>query len=533
MYIVTCDGATLYDPRIDDLKITNTRLKLEVNKVGGFDFTIYPTHPLYGSIQKLKSVIELYQDDILIFRGRVLSDEMGFYKNKDITCEGDLAFFNDTITRPYNFTGTISDFLTLIISGHNAQVEANKQFTLGTVTVTDPNNTIVRASIDYAKTWDVINDKLLDILGGYITIRREGATNYIDYLVDSPYQSTQAIEFGTNLLDIIKETRADTIVTALIPLGAKIEDAEGNETDERLTIASVNGGLDYVHDQAAVDQYGWVFATETWDDVTVANNLLTKANARLAVLINLGVSVTLRAIDLSMIDTNIDELRVFEYIQVTSAPHGLDTMAMIDKIEIDLLDAKRNTVRLGFAYDTFTEKQALSDKAIRQIKADYATNQAVSVIKENLVTATSLIEQTPEVIMTQVAQQYVKTDEYSTYKETIAAKMTNDASGWNFQFETLNQLVQTLDGETSARFNEIIKYIRFVDGNIVLGEVGNEITLTIENDRISFKQNGSEVAYFSNNKLTVTDGDFLNSLQIGNFAFIPRTNGSLDFKKVG
>lgn len=533
MYTVQCDGAVLYDPRVDELKITNTRLKLEVNTVGGFDFTIYPTHPLYGSIYKLKSIIEVFQDNVLIFRGRVLNDEMGFNKGKDITCEGDLAFFNDTIMRPYNFTGSISDFLTLIITSHNAQVGVNKRFTLGTVTVTDPNNFIVRSSIEYEKTWDVINDKLIDILGGYLVIRRESNVNYIDYLEDSTSQSTQAIELGVNLLDIIKETRADTIVTALIPLGAKLEDAEGNETDERLTITSINGGLDYVYDQAAVDQYGWIFTTETWDDVTVASNLLTKANTKLSSLINLGVSIDLKAIDMSMIDINIDELRVFEYVQITSAPHNLDTMARIDKLEIDLLNPQKNTVTLGFGYETFTEKQVLSDKAIRQIKADYATNQVVSAIKEDLAIAESLIEQTPELIMTQVSQQYVKSDEYGTYKETIAARMTNDASSWTFQFQTLNQLLQTLDGETSARFNEIIKYIRFVDGNIVLGEVGNEITLTIENDRISFKQNGAEVAYFSNNKLTVTDGNFLNSLQIGNFAFIPRTNGSLDFKKVG
>lgn len=533
MYIVECDGALLYDPRVDDLKILNTRLTLETNKVGGFDFTIYPTHPLYGSIQKLKSIIEVYQDNVLIFRGRVLSDTMGFNRNKDIVCEGDLAFFNDTIMRPYNFTGSITDFLSNIISSHNAQVEANKQFTLGTVTVTDPNNFIVRSSIDYTKSWDVINDKLIDLLGGYIVLRREGGINYIDYLADSTYQSTQAIELGTNLLDVIKETRAEDIITALIPLGAKIKDEAGTETDERLTISSVNGDLDYIYNQAAVDQYGWIFGTALWEDVTEAANLLTKATAQLSVMINLGVSITLRAIDLSMIDINIDELRVFEYVQVTSAPHNLDTMALIDKLEIDLLNPQKNTVTLGFGYETFTEKQAANDKAIRQIKADYVTNDTVTTVRQEVTSVSSIIAQTPDIILTEVSNEYVSGDEFNQYKQTTAAKRENDANGWNFQFTSLFQALQTLDGDTAARFNEIVKYIRFVDGNIVLGEIGNEITMTIENDRISFKQNGSEVAYFSNNKLNVTDGQFINSLQVGNFAFIPRSNGSLDFKKVG
>ena len=71
-----------------------------------------------------------------------------------------------------------------------------------------------------------------------------------------------------------------------------------------------------------------------------------------------------------------------------------------------------------------------------------------------------------------------------------------------------------------------------MDGNIVLGEEGNTLTLQIANDRISFLDAGLEVAYFSNHKLYVTDGEFLHSLKLGNFALIPRENGNLSFKKL-
>jgi hypothetical protein len=77
-----------------------------------------------------------------------------------------------------------------------------------------------------------------------------------------------------------------------------------------------------------------------------------------------------------------------------------------------------------------------------------------------------------------------------------------------------------------------LKYIRFEDGNIILGESGNELTLTIENDRITFWDEGSEVAYFSNKKLVVLDGHFLNSLRIGAFEWVPRDNGNLSLIKV-
>ena len=58
-----------------------------------------------------------------------------------------------------------------------------------------------------------------------------------------------------------------------------------------------------------------------------------------------------------------------------------------------------------------------------------------------------------------------------------------------------------------------------MDGNIVLGESTNELTLKIENDRITFYDGFHPVAYFNNDKLYVTDGEFTNSLRLGNFAY--------------
>ena len=409
MYIITCDGSLLYDPRVDELKVANAKLQLEVNRSGSFDFTIYPAHPLYGTIQKLKSVIEVYQDGVLLFRGRVLNDRVGLFLNKEIECEGDLAFFNDTIMRPFEYTGNLVGFIQSIIDSHNAQAGADKQFTLGNVTVTDPNDFITRSSIDYQTSWEVIENRLISNLGGYIMVRRSGGVNYIDYLADSTIQSLQELKLEENILDVLKDTRSDTIITALIPLGAKLTDVNGNETDQRLTISSVNGGLDYVHDAAAVTQYGWIFGTKTWDNVTDANNLLTRANQELAVRINLGVSVELKAIDLSMIDTNIDEIRVFEYVQVTSEPHGINAMALITKLSINILDPKQNTFTLGFSYDTFTEKQVLSDKAIRQIQSDYVTNQSIQEVRSSLQTVSSTITQQAEQIALKADQTTVDT----------------------------------------------------------------------------------------------------------------------------
>lgn len=92
--------------------------------------------------------------------------------------------------------------------------------------------------------------------------------------------------------------------------------------------------------------------------------------------------------------------------------------------------------------------------------------------------------------------------------------------------------VDDLSDSVNSRMSDYDKWFRFTADGLMIGENGNELTLRVDNDRIAFLQSGSEVAYFSNRRLYVTDAQFLVSVQIGNFAFVPRANGNLSFKKV-
>jgi len=532
MYTVLCDGNVLYDARFDDYQILDANVQLEVNKSGSFEFSVYPTNPTYDNIKKLKSHIQVYQDGVLIFGGRVLSDVVGLDKFKEVYCEGYMAFFNDSVLRPYSFNGTITEFLQLIINSHNNQVDTEKEFTLGNVTVTDPNDYIVRSNIDHTKSWTELKNKLLDTLGGFLVVRVENDIKYLDFLIDSVYMSTQKIELGQNLLDVVKGTRADDIITALIPLGAKLLDAEGNEIDERLTIESVNGGSDTVFNQLAVDEYGWVFDTITFDDVTDPNNLMTKANQELTIRVNLGVSVSLKAIDLSMV-ADVDEIRFFEYVQVTSEPHNIDTMALISKLNIDLLNPQNNTFTFGFDYQTLTEKQIHSDNVIRQIKSDYVTNDKVQAVNNELKTLSSQLLQTAESIIQQVAENYATTGELGIVESSLINQIITNANETLQTFTEFEQTIELVDGKYVTKFNELEAYVRTSIDGIELGETNSAFKLKISNDRISFLENNNEVAYISNSTLNITDGAFFTSLQIGNFEWKAEEDGSVSFGKVG
>lgn len=532
MYKVYCDGQLLYHSSLENLKIFDPSVELEVNKTGSFNFTIYPDHPYISLIQKLKSIITVWQDDYLLFRGRVLDDEIGFYNEKQIVCEGEMSFLIDSIQRPYDFTGSITDYLALMLDNHNSQVEEVKQFTLGNVTVTDANDYIVRASSEYPNTWDELNNKLLDLLGGYLIVRHENGVNYLDYLQDFTVLSPQKIIFGKNLLDLKWIKKGSDIATVVIPLGAKLKDEEDNETAQRLTIASVNEELDFIQDADAVTQYGFIVKTIVFDDVTEPENLLTKGKAYLAELVNLPETIELTAADLATVDKTFTSFHLGTQVKVESDPHGLNQLFLVSRLSLKLLDPAANRLTLGKTIQAFSDAvKGISDgqgvilQAIE--KTAQASSEAVYNVEQNL---QSVISQTEQNITMQVAENYYLKDDTDALVSSVSAELELTKNGLDIQFSQFSADIESVVANTDAEFEEIRKYIRFVDGKILLGEVGNELELQIANDRISFLQDGAEVAYFSDRKLYVTDGQFLHSLQLGNFAFMPRTNGNLSFK---
>lgn len=530
MYKIYADNTLIYDSTIEDYVITKGQITKEVNKSGSFVFTMYPDNPFYNVIQKLKTIITVTKGQEVIFRGRVIKDSSGFHNEKTFTCEGELSFLLDSIQRPYNFTGSPEELFTQYITNHNAQVDNDKKFTVGSVTVVDDNDYINRSNSDYEDTFSNIEDKLLKTLDGYLHVTRgENNVPVINWFADYPYQSGQTIEFGENLLDFMKTNNGENIATVIIPLGAKLPESEA-----RLTIESVNDDLDYIYDQTAVDRYGWITKVVTWDDVTIASNLLTKARTYLNEIINQNVTIELTAIDLSLMDHTIDSFRLGDYVRIISKPHGMDDRLLLKKQSIDLLKPDNDKITLGYSYSTFTDT-ALStsattsaiSKRVETVESNYVTNQTVSETVESL---RSTIDQSSTAITSEILAEYVLNDQLTGELSTLYTQLNNS---FEYMFTTLESTVNSNDGDARREFDEIKKYIRFEDGNILLGESGNELTLKIQKDRISFYEGSAEVAYFSNKKLYITDAEVLTSIRIGNFAFIPRSNGNLSFKKVG
>lgn len=526
MFKVYIDDTLIYDSSLDSLMIFDATVNSELNCVGSFEFTIYPNHPYFSLIQKLKPIVKVVQDGLVIFKGRILNDVNGNYNEKKVTCESDLSFLLDSVQRPYFFEGTPAELFTQLINSHNEQVDADHRFKIGNITVTDPNDYINRSDSSYLSTWESIQQKLIDGLGGYLWVRYEEDGNYIDYVEDFNVLSNQTIEFGQNLIDIKTTIKADDIFTVIIPLGSA--DEEGNKLD----IKSVNDGLDYLEHSEGISQFGRIVRMVEWSDVTLPENLKRKAQQMLDNSVQFEKTLELSSADLSGIKENINSFHLGTKVRVISKPHNIDLTMLVQRLSIDILNPANNKLELGSTTYSMSDIQTDSIKNLTTqvvIRNDQIKNEAIHVVQQQI---QSDLEATSESIMASVSEQYYLKGETDELVNSVSTQLTQTSESFEFRFDRFSQDLEALANGTDAEFENIRKYIRFEDGKIKLGEVGNSLELQIANDRIRFMQNNSEVAYFSNNRLYVVDGEFTNSLQLGKYAFLPRTNGNLSFKKV-
>ena len=164
---------------------------------------------------------------------------------------------------------------------------------------------------------------------------------------------------------------------------------------------------------------------------------------------------------------------------------------------------------------------------------DMASSEDVTAAKEEVISQISAqLEVLPDSIMSNVKNEFYTKDEVD---ESIGAAESTITQTYNEFRVDFNQYMtdrEAFENSTTGTIEEFSRYIRFVDGNIILGEEGNQITLKIENDIMGFYEEGNQVAYLSDNKLYVTDAEIVNRLALGRFAFFPRSNGNLTLRYI-
>ena len=396
MYLVTIENNGVETVINEVSTNSNNRIsgtiKQGINTINSFTFTILPNNEGYNLIQPLKTLVKVLntKTNKYEFRGRVLSPNHSMSSSglisKTYICESELGYLLDTYQsyeEVHNIT--VRGYLEKLIHAHNENTDDSKKFVVGNVNVVDNNDSLYRY-IAYDTTKKNIDDDLIDNLGGELQIRYEGNTRYLDYLTEIGKVCTTEIRLAKNLKDIEQNTDFNGYCNRLIPLGAKLKttNSEGNEvdTEQRLTIESVNNGLKYIDDEESINKFGVIQGQVIYDDVTDVNNLLSKGQKH---LLNqrLLVSNKVNALDLSLIGIDIDSFEVGNYYPLIHEILNInDTVRVVEK-SISIENPHANTITLGDLEKDIKKYNIQAKKGYSEAikKAEEANNRAITVEK--------------------------------------------------------------------------------------------------------------------------------------------------------
>lgn len=389
MFTVVIDGNTVYDPNLTSAgySILQPQLTVGLNKSGEFKFVIPPTNPSYDLISHISSRIFILNngsfDDVMWF-GRVLTVTIDFDKKKSVYCEGALSYLVDSTLRPYVFTGSPNGLFEYYIGKHNAAVDPDNtlgtRLTIGTVNV-DAGTEITEYSETYVSTLDELQEKLLGKYGGYIRARWDSTNNVpvLDYISDIGRNNSQLIQYGRNLMDLVEEQAAEDIYTVAIPLGANLYDEETNENLGRVSIKDYpnEGDPDYIlAPQEFIDRFGRIEKTFVFDYIETQEDLYTIGQYLTSYSAYIPSRLTIKAIDLGLVDDSFTQIKVGDLMSVVSDPHGVDRNLLCTAIDYDLFEPGSTTYNFEIE-TTYVEGNSLSKRqndTEHEIRSMYRTS---------------------------------------------------------------------------------------------------------------------------------------------------------------
>ena len=373
IYKIKLGTHTIYSPELRDrgFNLESAKLSLELNKAGSLTFKIPHGHPKYDLIFKMRSIISVFRDDKLLFAGRVLHDSVDFYGSKEIYCEGELSYLLDSVVMPYQRTCSPGELFQQLIENHNSLMNSwryeREQHIRRKFDYYYSSPDFYKAipafqQSGYTNTWDEINYQLIEPFGGHLELIYhdndvQGRKEVRWMPEDKKNVSKNEIVFGTNLIDLSFESTAENVCTALIPLGGT--DSNGNT----VTITGVNNNQNFVFDQTAVDEYGWIWKTNSWNNVTDARALLNLGKEYLTKNCQSEFKVTVQAVDMSFIHGGTDRIEIGQHVRIRSKEHGLYTDRFIcNSVTHDLLDPSQDEYTFGSSYTGITDQGASSNK---------------------------------------------------------------------------------------------------------------------------------------------------------------------------
>ena len=551
MYVLTYAGSVLHDPRTD-VQISAGTLKEESGQSPTLSFTVQPTHPLWRafnreSVMNTEREIELTEHETqkILFRGRIRKVSMSMNGSIDVTCEGAMAYLNDTTVRPYktydtdeidceiNAPAKADELFEWFIDQHNSRVSNRcEKFKVG-INAGVNFGALQRGTGTRPTTLKEMREKLTKLCGGYFRVRYVGEDNYLDWLnADGSSEAAQSVELGQNLLDLNTGADGKDIYTAIVPVG---KTGEG-EDEKDVTIddehAYVGGGYDIVGDAvvdtAMAERYGVIEKLMEYDHLSQPQALADKAVADLAAG-KLSDSITVSATDLHYADPSVQQIDYLQRVQVTSEPHGIDRMMLCVGRTINLVDPKATRYSFGAIEGTLTksgttsqertqeatEKRltALASTTRKTVEDTHKTTVAVAAVEEKA----AAVEKKADAATEKIADVATTATAAAEKVETVAAKaekaaeevshVATDAANAN----TAAKEAKTMATEADNTANEVKSTVENLtnafshdaDGAHVGDKKAGHIT--VKSDRMGIFNGESQIASFEGSIISLGD----------------------------
>ena len=379
---------------MDGAKVRKAPFKLNLRKEGIDDVSIKMNvnNPGWLKMHPKRTLIEIYNERTgnYIFKGRVLKptrkmNEAGIF-TKTFVCEGRLAYLHDSEQSWDKVQDTtIADFFKKLIENHNEQVETYKRFKVGRVTVKNNTDNVYRY-IGYGSTYDEIKEDLMDSLGGYLQLRDEPDGTYIDYLEEIGEVREEPIHLKNRLQSFESEIDPTEVITRIRVLGATIDEEPEEGTEEtqavsspRISMASVNNGLDYIVDEALEKEFGIQYGTIIYDEVRDPNTLLNRAKSYRDAQQSAKISYSITALNIDLIRTDVEALVLGNtYPIMANIEFNTVDYLQIVEMTIDSENLQKHQLTVGSTFKTLTQYQALQAKRLTQVYTLKATVDAQS-----------------------------------------------------------------------------------------------------------------------------------------------------------
>ena len=518
VYVKNVNGEyPIYEPLDDMLRIFEPVLTQEMGSAGSFTFRVYKGHPYYKQLKVLTSEVIVYDDGACVFCGRMWRPEQDFDNMVAVTCEGELTYLLDSQQRPFTYTGGIDGYIGQLLDVHNSQVNASRQIKKGNIVVSGDGGYKEWTVQGFSDTLTLLR-QLPESFGGYLRVRHEAGVRYLDYLWDYGGINSQVIRFGENLLDLTHYVDATQIITCLIPQGADMEykDESGETQSRAVDITSVNGGVDYIENAEAVEQYGRIWGYQKWDDVTEPGILLAKSREYLKEASTLPASMEVSAVDLAAIDSTVQQFQLGFWTDVSSDPHGINQKFLLTRREVNLLDPGQGSITLGRQTETLTGTTVKNQTAVSE-RIEKVAEDTAQEINRRVENATQLIMggKGGYVVIDNIEPDTGNTTTpwrilimNTPDKETATNVIQFNQNGIGFSTTGINgpyKNAWTIDGNLVADFITAGQMLadRIRGGTLELGGkgLGKDGVIIIKNT------DGEELARFDKNGITINEGN--------------------------